>query len=69
MAEKLLNMGPVSVPIPVVNGDGARDTVTLQPGGRLTLPLGYKVDPGFAAAGHPKVYVNGTPMGNVNKGA
>jgi len=64
MSVQLLNSGDLAVAIPVIGPNGEREDVQLQPrGGRLTLPLGYKVDPTFAASAvNLRVYLNGTPL-------
>lgn len=61
--DKLINVGPTQVQVPVVGPKGQRDTLFLQPGGRLTVPLGYSLAPEFVASANPKILVNHVPLG------
>lgn len=43
---QVINTSRVTVHVPIVNGDGSRDTVTVQPlRGRVTLAVDARVDP------------------------
>lgn len=62
MTDKLINAGPTVAYIPVISPTGAEEVTPLQPGGKLTLPLGYKVAPSFASEVHPKIHLNGKAL-------
>lgn len=62
MSFKLINTGSVVEYVPVIGPDGKEATVSLQPGGKLSLGVGTSVSPKYTAEAHPKVYLNGAPM-------
>lgn len=63
MTDKLINTGKVTETVNIVGPAGERDEVFLQPGGRLTLPFGFKVDPNFAANKPMTVLINPATSG------
>jgi hypothetical protein len=65
LSDTLINTGKMAMFVDVLEPDGKTvDTITLQPGGKLTLPAGYTVHPEFIAAQHPKVFLNGKSLRN-----
>lgn len=46
----LINKMNVSQTIKIVNAKGVKDSVNLQPNGRIEIPTGWSVDPNHAAS-------------------
>lgn len=55
----LINTLTVGITLNVVDADGKKDSVNIQPKGRIDLPAGYSVDPQYAR--EYQTYVMGIP--------
>lgn len=62
MSDILINAGRTTEFVPIIDSQGAEETVSLQPGGRLTLSVDKRVAPKYRAEAHPYVFLNGTVM-------
>lgn len=62
MSDTLINSGRITEFVPVIDSQGTESTVSLQPGGRMTLSVGHRVAPTYKAEAHPKVFLNGEAM-------
>lgn len=68
MSIKLMNSGDIAETVQVRTPSGTKEEVQLQPKGKLTLPLGYSLDSGYAGSTRARVFANGQPI-NKFKGA
>lgn len=66
MSVLIQNQGSHVEYVNVVSGSGEKDVVTVQPGGRVDLPRGYRVAPTTVVVAHIKVTGNSMPVSPLN---